>query len=423
MSKKEEVKKEEEVKVTVTDTTPTKKEGDFKIKSAKKVKNLSEQVIPDIIKVDLSKPKGEIKKEEKDAVQTQKTDDSDVIVEKQEDSSDSKKVVEEVRAADEGIKEESDSPLQLITDEEDTTNETGVDGSTEATTTSPEQKEILQETETQKLPENVEKLVKFMEETGGDIQDYARLNADYSNVDDTTLLHEYYKQSKPHLNAEERNFIIEDSFSFDEELDEARTVRKKKLAYKEEVAKAKNYLEKIKSKYYDEIKLRPGVTQEQQKATDFFNRYNEEQQVNNDRHNRFVTKTKELLNDNFKGFDFNLGDKKFRYGVKDPNSVANNQSDISNFIGKFLNKQGEITKTKDYHKALYAAQNADTIANHFYEQGKTDAIKEQLAKTKNISTENPRQTASGDVFVNGFKVKAISGLDSSKLRIKKKTFN
>ena len=423
MSKKEEVKKEEEVKVTVTDTTPTKKEGDFKIKSAKKVKNLSEQVIPDIIKVDLSKPKGEIKKEEKDAVQTQKTDDSDVIVEKQEDSSDSKKVVEEVRAADEGIKEESDSPLQLITDEEDTTNETGVDGSTEATTTSPEQKEILQETETRKLPENVEKLVKFMEETGGDIQDYARLNADYSNVDDTTLLHEYYKQSKPHLNAEERNFIIEDSFSFDEELDEARTVRKKKLAYKEEVAKAKNYLEKIKSKYYDEIKLRPGVTQEQQKATDFFNRYNEEQEVNNDRHNRFVTKTKELLNDNFKGFDFNLGDKKFRYGVKDPNSVANNQSDISNFIGKFLNKQGEITKTKDYHKALYAAQNADTIANHFYEQGKTDAIKEQLAKTKNISTENPRQTASGDVFVNGFKVKAISGLDSSKLRIKKKTFN
>ena len=182
-------------------------------------------------------------------------------------------------------------------------------------------------------------------------------------------------------------------------------------------------MEKIKSKYYDEIKLRPGVTQDQQKATDFFNRYNEEQKVNNVKHDRFVTKTKELLNDNFKGFDFNLGDKKFRYGIKDPGSVANNQSDISNFIGKFLNKEGEIANAKGYHKALYAAQNADTIANHFYEQGKTDAIKDQLAKSKNISTDGPRQTATGDVFVNGFKVKAISGVDSSRLKIKKKTFN
>ena len=169
--------------------------------------------------------------------------------------------------------------------------------------------------------------------------------------------------------------------------------------------------------------MRPGVTQEQQKATDFFNRYNEEQQANNVKHDRFVTKTKELLNDNFKGFDFNLGDKKFRYGIKDPGSVANNQSDISNFIGKFLNKEGEISNAKGYHKALYAAQNADTIANHFYEQGKTDAIKDQLAKSKNISTDSPRQTATGDVFVNGFKVKAISGVDSSRLKIKKKTFN
>ena len=418
MSKQEEVKtKEEEVKITATDTTPTKKEGEFKIKSAKKMKNLGEEKIPDIIKVDLSKPK----KEEKDAVQTQKTNDSDAVVESSEDSKDSEEVVKEVRPTDEGV--ESDSPIQEITDENDTPDEAGVDGSVETTTTSSKQEEIPQEVETQKLPENVEKLVKFMEETGGDIQDYARLNADYTNVDETTLLHEYYKQSKPHLNAEERNFIIEDSFSFDEELDEARTVRKKKLAYKEEVAKAKNYLEKIKSKYYDEIKLRPGVTQEQQKATDFFNRYNEEQQVNNVKHDRFVTKTKELLNDNFKGFDFNLGDKKFRYGIKDPGSVANSQSDISNFIGKFLNKEGEISNAKGYHKALYAAQNADTIANHFYEQGKTDAIKDQLAKSKNISTDSPRQTATGDVFVNGFKVKAISGVDSSRLKIKKKKFN
>ena len=261
-----------------------------------------------------------------------------------------------------------------------------------------------------------------MEETGGDVQDYARLNRDYSNISNDALLHEYYKAAKPHLDTEERSFIIEDSFSFDEELDEAREIRKKKLAYKEEVAEAKNYLESLKGKYYEEIKLRPGVTQEQQKATDFFNRHNEQQEIFSKRREDFKVKSKELLNNDFKGFDFNVGDKKFRYNVKDPSGVADNQSDISNFIGKFLNNDGEIVKHKEYHKALYTAQNADTLAQHFYEQGKTDAIKNQLAKSKNISTE-PRKTNTGDVFVNGLKVKAISGLDSSKLKIKRKTFN
>ncbi len=413
MSNKKETKKEE-VAVKAVDTTPVKKEGDFKIKSAKKMKNLGENKTQDVIKVDLSKPK----KEESDAIQTQKTDDSNVVIEKQENSGDGKEVVEDVRATDEEI----DSPIQEIKDEDSDIDESGVATVDETTTASQEQKEIPQEVETQKLPENIEKLIKFMEETGGDVHDYARLNADYTNVDNNTLLHEYYKTAKPHLNAEERNFIIEDSFSIDEELDEARDIKKKKLAYKEEVAKAKNYLEDLKGKYYDEIKLRPGVTQEQQKAMDFFNRYNEEQNTAKAKHERFVTKTKQVLTNDFKGFDFKLGEKKFRYGVKDPSSVADKQSDISNFIGKYLDKNGEIKDHKGYHKALYAAQNADTIANHFYEQGKTDAIKDQLARSKNISTE-PRATASGDVFVNGFKVKAISGLDSSKLKIKKKIIN
>lgn len=413
MSNKKETKKEE-VAVKAVDTTPVKKEGDFKIKSAKKMKNLGENKTQDVIKVDLSKPK----KEESDAIQTQKTDDSNVVIEKQENSGDGKEVVEDVRTTDKEI----DSPIQEIKDEDSDVDESGVATVDETTTASQEQKEIPQEVETQKLPENIEKLIKFMEETGGDVHDYARLNADYTNVDNNTLLHEYYKTAKPHLNAEERNFIIEDSFSIDEELDEARDIKKKKLAYKEEVAKAKNYLEDLKGKYYDEIKLRPGVTQEQQKAMDFFNRYNEEQNTAKAKHERFVTKTKQVLTNDFKGFDFKLGEKKFRYGVKDPSSVADKQSDISNFIGKYLDKNGEIKDHKSYHKALYAAQNADTIANHFYEQGKTDAIKDQLARSKNISTE-PRATASGDVFVNGFKVKAISGLDSSKLKIKKKIIN
>jgi hypothetical protein len=295
-------------------------------------------------------------------------------------------------------------------------------GGTEITDSTPEQKEVLPQAEAQVLPENVDKLISFMQETGGTIEDYARLNADYSNVSGEALLKEYYKQAKPHLDSEEIQFIIEDSFSYDEELDEEREIRKKKLAYKEEVAKAKSYLDSLKDKYYAEIKLRPGVNQEQQKAMDFFNRYNEEQAASKANHEKFLNQTKEILNDDFKGFDFKVGESRFRYGIKDPLKVAETQGDISNFIKTFLNEKGEIADAKGYHKALYAARNADTIANHFYEQGKTDAIKDQIAKSKNISTE-PRKTQDGNVFVNGFKVKAISGQDSSKLRIKTRKFN
>ena len=272
------------------------------------------------------------------------------------------------------------------------------------------------------LPENVEKLVSFMEDTGGTVEDYVRLNADYSNVDGQTLLKEYYKKSKPHLNDEEISFIMEDNFSYDEEIDDEREVRKKKLALKEEVAKAHGYLEELKGKYYDEIKLRPGVTQEQQKAMEFFNRYNENQQVATQQHEDFKAKTKQLLSDDFKGFEFKLGDKNFRYGVKNPNEVIESQSNISTFVQKFLDKDGAVTDHEGYHKAIYAARNADTIAQHFYEQGKADAVKDVVAKSKNISNES-RPQPTGDVFVGGFKVKAVSGSDSRGLKIKTRKFN
>jgi len=260
-----------------------------------------------------------------------------------------------------------------------------------------------------------------MKETGGTLEDYVRLNADYSNVDNDTLLREYYKQAKSHLDSNEINFMIEDNFAFDEEVDEEREVRQKKLAYKEEVAKAKGHLEGLKSKYYEEIKLRPGVTKDQQKAMDFFNRYNEEQDVAQQQHEDFKSNTNKYFSEEFKGFDFNVGEKKFRYGVKSPNEVATKQSNITNTIKKFLDDKGNVKDVKGYHKAMYAADNADTIAKHFYEQGKSDATRDLIAKSKNISNE-VRSTPS-DVFVGGLKVKAVSGLDSSKLRIKKKTFN
>ena len=257
-----------------------------------------------------------------------------------------------------------------------------------------------------------------MNETGGTLEDYVRLNADYSNVDNNTLLREYYRQSKPHLDSEDVSILLED-FTWNEDVDDEKDIRKKKIAYKEEVAKAKGFLEGLKDKYYDEIKLRPGVTQEQQKAVDFFNRYNEEQQVIKERTEDFQSRTKSYFSNEFKGFDFSLGEKKFRYGVKDSSSVADFQSDMGNFIKKFLDKEGRISNMTDYHKALYVANNPDKVINHFYEQGKADAIRDLTNKSKNISNE-PRSAQSGDVFINGLRVKSVSGADSSRLKIKTK---
>ncbi len=401
-------------------STEVKQEGEFKIKKRTPKKLIGNE---EVIKVDLSKPPVEPKKEEtKDAVQEPSTKEMDV----HKSSGDGKEVgkgnTEEQTSAEkteEKVTEES--PIQIIEDEEDNSEEAGMAGSDETTATASEQKEVLQETKAQELPEGVDKLIKFMEETGGNVQDYARLNADYSNIDSNTLLREYYKQNKPHLDAEDVNLLLEE-FTWDEEIDEEKDIRKKKIAYKEEVAKAKNFLEQIKSKYYEEIKLRPGVTQEQQKAMDFFNRYTEEQKHNKAVREGFINTTKEYFSNDFKGFDFKLGDKKIRYTIKDPELTAKNQQDITGFVGTFLDKNGHMKNPAGYHKAIYAAQNADTMATHFYEQGRADAIKEQVAKSKNLST-TPRQTAPGDVFVNGLKVKAISGLDSSKLKIRTKKFN
>ena len=258
-----------------------------------------------------------------------------------------------------------------------------------------------------------------MSETGGTVEDYVTLNKDYSKYDDKLLVKEYYKKTRPHLNDEEINFVMQDNFLYDEEVDEERFVRKQKLAYKEEVAKAKNFLEQMKSKYYDEIKLRPSVTNEQKKATEFFQRYNKEQQHITQAREDFVKSTEDFFHNKFEGFNFEVGDQRFKYQVSNPTEMTNAQSDVSKIIQKFSDKQGNITDLSGYHKALYAARNADRLAEHFYEQGKADATRDIIAKSKNINND-PKPIAT-ETMSNGWKVKAVSGVDSSKLKIKKKS--
>ena len=273
----------------------------------------------------------------------------------------------------------------------------------------------------QQLPENIQKVVEFMNETGGSLEDYVKLNQDFSNYDDNTLLREYFKQTKPHLTDDEVSFVMEDLYSWDDETDDAKDIRRKKLALKEQVANAKSHLDGLKSRYYEEIKAGVKLTPDQKKAIDFFNRYNEaseeNQKVVEEQRNVFTSKTEKLFNDDFKGFEYNVGDKKYRFNVKDAAKVKNNQSDINNFVGKFLDKKQQLMDPQGYHKALFTANNPDAIANHFYEQGKADAIKESMAKAKNVNM-SPNMTHTNSIESGGTKFRVISGDDSSKLRVK-----
>lgn len=374
------------------------------------------------VKVDLSKVKPkkaketitklDLSKKKEDAVQEPITDEIPVLnepetsgeVEKGTPESRPESTSEEVTSTDDGGESE-EVVIQEITEEE--------------------VKPVVEHTEDKvkiELPEGVDKLVKFIDETGGDLQDYVRLNADYSTIDDKALLKEYYKKTKPHLDDEEIDFVMEENFRYDEDLDDERDIKLKKLAQKEEVSKARSFLDNLKDEYYEEIKSRPTQSNEQRKAMDFFNRYKEGEQQADKSRDLFKSKTKDFFQNDFKGFDFNLGEKKFRYGVSNPDSIADNQSSIDNILGKFLDDKGNVKQFDEYHKAMYAAQNVDKIASHFYEQGKADAIKDVSVKSKNITGEAPRQTSNDSLFINGLKVKAVNGIDSSKLKVNKNKF-
>ena len=392
---------------------PVKQEGEFKIKK-KTPKKLTTQNSSEPVKVNIKEPLVELPEQvvkvvipSEDAIQIGET--KEVSVEKP--SGDSAKVGESIQESNEDA--EGFSPIKEVAEQVEVETKK-VEAQVEKAI---QDKRILGK----ELPENIEKLVSFMEDTGGTIEDYTRLNADYSQIDDVTLLREYYKKEKPYLEGEDIDMLLED-FTVDEDLDEERDMRKKKIAFKEEVAKAKSYLEETKSKYYDEIKLRPGVTQDQQKATDFFNRYNKQQETAEQQHAQFKESTHELFNDNFEGFDIKVGEKSYKYNIQNRDKVAESQSNINNLVGKFLDSDGNVSDTKGYHKAMYAADNVDKIASHFYEQGKADAVKEVVNNSKNLSNTKARSTQ-GDVFVNGLKVKAISGADSKSLRIKTRKFN
>jgi len=358
-----------------------------------------------VMKVDLSKPSTP----KEDEVKESNADDSGVVA----STEDAEPTQEQEEVQPEAETQET-TVLEEITEEEvDEVEEQVEEAITEAQATG------------QALPENIQKLVDFMEETGGDISDYVKLNQDYSKLDDNSLLREFYSQTKPHLDNEEINFLMEDTFSYDEDVDDDRDIRRKKLALKEQVASAKSHLDGQKSKYYEEIKAGSKLTTEQQKAINFFDRYNKESEEisksSEKNRNNFTQKTNNVFNDKFKGFEYNVGDKNYRFNIKDADKVKSDQSDINQFMTKFVNEDSTLKDANGYHKALFTASNPDAIAKHFYEQGKADAMKNSIAKAKNVDM-NPRQSH-GKIEAGGTKFKVLGNNSSDyKFKIKNNKF-
>ena len=381
----------EENKDVVVDETPTAAEKEEQVLEA--AGQDTGKTEDGMYKVDLSKPVEQetepVQKEQKEEVTEEVPEENQLTLEEVIEEETKEEPKEEVKEEVQDLQEEVEEAVQ-------TSQDTGIE-----------------------LPENIQKVVDFINETGGTLEDYVKINQDYSNIDESTLLYQYYNQTKSHLTKDEIDFLIEDNFSFDEEIDEQRDIKRKKLAYKEEIAKAKSYLEGLKDQYYKEVKLGSKLTDDQQKAIEFFNTYNSEQsdqaKLQDEQVNHFNSESKKVFNDDFKGFEFEVGDKKYRYNVNDKQKVLDKQANILNVLDKYISKDNMLQDAKGYHKALFVADNADAVANHFYEQGKADAIKQLNADSKNINMD-PRKA--GTVETGGVKIRAISGDDSSKLKIK-----
>jgi len=307
---------------------------------------------------------------------------------------------------------EQGSPLELISDEAPPTPEAIEEKIVEAVEEA-EEKNI-------EMPEDIQKLVSFMEETGGSLEDYVSLNRDFSALEPTSLVYEYLKATKPHLDDADISFMMQNKFGFDEEAADESEAKAKQLAFKEDLYKAQNHFNTSKEKYYADLKLRKqsDVPEEYKEAFDFYKQAKESEDINNRNSEYFQQATNKVFNEEFKGFDFKVGDKKYRFKVDDSQKVKSKQSDLSNFVSKYLDPEtGKMTKPLEYHRALFAAENVDKIANHFYEQGRADALKNSAKQSKNIDM-SPRQDAASQKNYSNSPVKVVASNNSDKLRIK-----
>ncbi len=260
-------------------------------------------------------------------------------------------------------------------------------------------------------PEDVEAFLKYKKATGRGINDYVKLNTDYDEADPDEILAEYWKQTQPHLDDEDIAFELESKYSYDEDYDDEREGKKRSIAKKQELSKAKEYFDNLKKEYLVPVESAgTGLSEEDQKSYSAFKKAAEEsksqQEHTQKRQEYFANKTNELFTDNFKGFEFSLGDKEVRYKPANADQLKKSQSSLEGFVAKHINKDGFVNDVEAYHRSLAVALNPEGFAKFFYEQGKTDAIDNVTKETKNIdmSVRTAPESNSG----GGFKVTNLS---------------
>ena len=251
-------------------------------------------------------------------------------------------------------------------------------------------KDVLKNNEQQvELPEDVAKYLQFKEETGRGLDDFLLAQQDFSQMDDLDLVGNYLAQTNPEYSDDDIAFFMEDKF-IPAEGEEERSARSKALAMKQELQKAKEYFSNMQEKYHTPLESSAeNVPEDYQKALDFYKQYNDEEakvkELEDNQRRVFSENTRKYFNDEFKGFEFNVGDKKLHYKPKNIEETVTAQSDLSNFIKKYLDDKGHLTNAKEYHTALSMAMNPEAYAKFFYEQGKADAVNNVVRDGKNIS--------------------------------------
>ena len=271
------------------------------------------------------------------------------------------------------------------------------------------------------LPEDVSKFLKFKKDTGRGFEDFVKANRDYDKLEDDQVLAEYYSLTEEDLNSEDISYLMESKFSYDEDLDDESDIKRKNIAKKRELSKAKKYLNEFKEKYSAPLESSGNsISDEMKQDIDAYKKFIQEsstvKEANQKKNEYFKKRTDEVFNNEFKGFEFEIGDKKINYSYGDVQEMKAKQMNLDNFIGKYVNEDGLISDAKGWHKALSAAMNPEKFAQYFYEQGKSDAVGDISKKSKNINM-NVRNTpqAIGDT---GFKARAINNDNGKGLRIR-----
>lgn len=275
--------------------------------------------------------------------------------------------------------------------------------------------------ETIELTEDIKQYLEFRKETKRGLADFVKLQEDIDGIDSDKLLRDYYAQTKPGLDESDIDYLVNKKFGYDEDSDSEDLIKSKQLEKKEEIHKAKEFFKSLKEKYKAPLESSSeSVPEEYKEAFSFYSQYKEDQskqeEIQNRQRQSFEEKTQKLFNDGFEGFDFKVGEKKLVYKPKNVEDVVRSNSDLSNFIQKHLDDNGNLKDAKAYHTALTMAMNPESFAAFFYEQGKADAVNEVVAGGKNVDMAIRKGV---DSSKPGSRFRVLDDGSSSGLKIKK----